>query len=213
MGRKATATRDAVFKAAASIEIQTGNFKAVTIDAVRKRIGGGSSSTIHAHLQHWKTDHANDLHKRQSDDGSAFNLSPTIKSFIAKLRSDLDILERLLELEITSDQSGLANLKDIMLTPPTEIPKAVVKPKVSKKVSASKARVVQKTEGQPKSTDILENKDSMVQEEPDVIEKSEQSEADKPKQDIADIKDKKNTAQRRKKNKEEENARQGDLFS
>ena len=213
MGRKATATRDAVFKAAASIESQTGNPKAVTIDAVRKRIGGGSSSTIHAHLQRWKADRANDLHKRQNDGDQMFGLPPTIKSFIAQLRSDLDVLERLIELEMTADQSGLDNLQDIMSTPPTEIPKAAVKPKVSKKVSASKTFTVQRTEGQPKSTGILKNKDSMVQEEPDVMENSEPSKVDEPKQDISDIKDKKNTAQRRKKNKEEENPSQGDLFS
>jgi hypothetical protein len=213
MGRKATATRDAVFKAAANIEIQAGSPKAVTIEAIRKLIGGGSSSTIHHHLKKWRAGHTDDLSSPQNDENKEFTLPPTIKNFIAKMRSDIDTLERLLELEMSSSQRELDNFQAATSVPPSDTSKSVVKPKVSKKVSAPKKTAAQKIKDQPKSTHFLKTKDGVTQEEPDIIENSEQSEVNEHKPGIANIKDGKNKAQLKKKNMKEENSIQGDLFS
>lgn len=213
MGRKAIATRDAVYKAAASIEIQTGNPTAITIDAIRELIGGGSSSTIHAHLKQWRVDHVDGFPKNQNDEDKTFSLPPTIKSFIAKLRSDIDTLEKLLELEMTSRQGGLEHLQDAISTPPSDIPKATTQPKAYERTPAPKTPAEQEKVKEPKPTNILENKDSVAQEKIDKKENSEQSEVEKPKQDTTDKKGMQNKPQRKKQEKKKDASTQGDLFS
>jgi chromosome segregation ATPase len=108
MGRKAIATKEAVYTAANLLSAAGRN---ITAAAVRDSIGGGGLSTIQSHIQNWRLKQDDTT----ADSGFAYTLPRTLHESFEQLEGDLNALKKVLHVyhQQESNQCWTSQLEEL----------------------------------------------------------------------------------------------------